>query len=162
MTEWEIVLGEAFSWPNIHITYAIYMLIMSIYPITVCHIIKIINVISADPEFYPASLWCPQEDYLIWGQVNIVFVVFREYKHCFCCFLCHHLLGRICSRTSKLARVLPNNVFSCPTTNLTVNRRENINLIKTFLWGYCQDFKSFRSLYHREACQNCLKCTQCE
>jgi len=28
------------------------------------------NVIplTADPEFYPASLWCPQEDYLIWGQ----------------------------------------------------------------------------------------------
>ena len=25
----------------------------------------------ADPEFYPASLWCPQEDYFIWGQVNI-------------------------------------------------------------------------------------------
>ena len=24
----------------------------------------------ADPEFYPASLWCPQEDYFIWGQVN--------------------------------------------------------------------------------------------
>jgi len=24
--------------------------------------------LAADPEFYPASLWCPQEDYLIWGQ----------------------------------------------------------------------------------------------
>ena len=30
------------------------------------------NVLAtADPEFYPASLWCPQEDYFIWGQVNI-------------------------------------------------------------------------------------------
>jgi len=24
--------------------------------------------VTADPEFYPASLWCPQEDYFIWGQ----------------------------------------------------------------------------------------------
>ena len=63
----------------------LYILIL-IYPIIVCHIKKIINVTSADPEFYPASLWCPQEDYLIWGQVNIVFVVFSECRHCFCCF----------------------------------------------------------------------------
>jgi len=24
--------------------------------------------LSADAEFYPATLWCPQEDYMIWGQ----------------------------------------------------------------------------------------------
>ena len=53
---------------------------------------KIINVISADPEFYPASLWCPQEDYLIWGQVNIVFVVFSECRHCLRCFWCIFLM----------------------------------------------------------------------
>merc|ERR1712156_1007007 len=31
--------------------------------------------LAADPEFYPASLWCPQEDYLIWGQVAFESVV---------------------------------------------------------------------------------------
>jgi hypothetical protein len=30
--------------------------------------IAVTGTVTADPEFYPASLWCPQEDYFIWGQ----------------------------------------------------------------------------------------------
>ena len=26
--------------------------------------------LPADPEFNPGTLWCPQEDYMIWGQVG--------------------------------------------------------------------------------------------
>merc|ERR1712117_914138 len=30
--------------------------------------ITVTGTVTPDPEFYPASLWCPQEDYFIWGQ----------------------------------------------------------------------------------------------
>merc|ERR1711990_300109 len=29
---------------------------------------SITGTVTPDPEFYPASLWCPAEDYFIWGQ----------------------------------------------------------------------------------------------
>jgi len=33
-----------------------------------CSTIIVTGTVTPDPEFYPASLWCPQEDYFIWGQ----------------------------------------------------------------------------------------------